>query len=59
MIFDDKDEENFGIEDLLYFCKIKFDVFGCSKDHINFNIGKKEYVLKIHEVKDGEHWSEK
>ena len=32
---------------------------GWSSEHINFEIDGKEYVLRIREVKDGEHWSEK
>ena len=30
-----------------------------TSEDINFEVDGKEYVLKIHEVKDGEHWSEK
>lgn len=33
-------------------------IFGCSDTHINFEADGKEYVLTLHEVKDGEHWSE-
>ena len=32
---------------------------GWSSEHINFEIDGKEYVLRIYEVLDGEHWSEK
>lgn len=32
---------------------------GFAGKHIDFEIDGKEYVLKIAEVKDGEHWSEK
>jgi hypothetical protein len=32
---------------------------GFTSEDINFEVDGKEYVLKIHEVKDGEHWSEK
>ena len=32
---------------------------GWSSEHINFEIDGKEYVLRINEVKDGEHWSQK
>ena len=32
---------------------------GCSSNHINFDVDGKEYVLRIYEVKKGEHWSEK
>lgn len=31
---------------------------GWSSEHANFVIDGKEYVLKLREVKDGEHWSE-
>lgn len=30
-----------------------------TSENINFEIDGKEYVLKINEVKNGEHWSEK
>lgn len=33
-------------------------ICGNSSEHINFEIDGKEYVLRIHEVKEGEHWSE-
>lgn len=55
----DEEDEKTSINDLIYFCRIKFDVLGFSNEHINFMIGNKEYVVKIKEVKDGEHWSEK
>lgn len=32
---------------------------GFTSEHIDFEIDGKEYVLRINEVKDGEHWSEK
>lgn len=32
---------------------------GCSSEHIDVEIDGKEYVLRIDEVKDGEHWVEK
>lgn len=32
---------------------------GFTSEHLNFEVDGKEYVLKIHEVKDGEHWSQK
>ena len=32
---------------------------GWSSEHINFEVDDKEYVLRIFEVKAGEHWSEK
>ena len=32
---------------------------GFTSEHISFEIDGKEYVLRISEVKDGEHWSEK
>ncbi len=32
---------------------------GFTSDHINFEIDGREYVLKLSEVKDGEHWREK
>ena len=31
---------------------------GCGATHINFYIDEKEYVLRLFEVKEGEHWSE-
>ena len=31
---------------------------GWTSDSANFDIDGKEYVLKLREVKDGEHWSE-
>lgn len=34
-------------------------ICGLSSEHINFEIDGKEYVLKLYEVKNGEHWSEK
>lgn len=30
---------------------------GFTSEHINFEVDNKEYVLRIYEVKDGEHWS--
>ena len=33
-------------------------ICGNSSEHINFEVDGKEYVLSLHEVKDGEHWSE-
>ena len=33
-------------------------ICGNSSEHINFEIDGKEYVLRIKEVKDGEHWSD-
>lgn len=36
----------------------RIGIFGCSENHINFEVGGKEYVLTLHEVKEGEHWSE-
>lgn len=32
---------------------------GFTSEHIDFEIDGKEYILRISEVKDGEHWSEK
>lgn len=32
---------------------------GWSSEHINFEIDGKEYVLRIREMKEGEHWSER
>lgn len=32
---------------------------GFTSEHINFEVDGREYVLKIAEVKDGEHWCEK
>ena len=32
---------------------------GFTSEHIDFEVDGREYVLKISEVKDGEHWSEK
>lgn len=32
-------------------------VMGWSSEHINFDVDGKEYVLKIREIKDGEHWA--
>lgn len=32
---------------------------GFSSGYINFEIDDREYVLVLHEVKDGENWSEK
>ena len=32
---------------------------GWSSGHVNFETDGKEYVLRISEVKEGEHWSEK
>ena len=34
-------------------------ICGCSSEHINFELDGKEYAVKITEVKEGEHWSEK
>ena len=34
-------------------------IHGCSSNHINFDVDGEEYVLRIYEVKEGEHWSEK
>lgn len=34
-------------------------ICGWSSEHINFEIDGKEYVLRISEVKEGEHWCEK
>lgn len=31
---------------------------GWSSEHINVEIDGKEYIIRLHEVKDGEHWSE-
>lgn len=31
---------------------------GWSSDSANFVIGNKDYVLRLKELKDGEHWSE-
>lgn len=33
-------------------------LFGESDRHLNFEIDGKEYVLVLHEVKDGHHWYE-
>ena len=60
LIYDESlNEKSKSVEDLFSFCKQKFDILGFSSQHINFMIGEKEYVLKISEVKNGEHWSEK
>jgi hypothetical protein len=32
---------------------------GFTSEHIDFEVDGREYVLRICEVKDGEHWSEK
>ena len=32
---------------------------GCSSEHIDVEIDGKEYVLRIDEVEEGEHWVEK
>lgn len=32
---------------------------GFTSEDINFEVDGQEYVLKIHEVQSGEHWSEK
>lgn len=32
---------------------------GFTSQEINFEIDGREYVFTLHEVKDGEHWSEK
>ena len=32
---------------------------GFSSGYSNFEVDGKEYVLVLHEVKDGEHWSDK
>lgn len=32
---------------------------GWSSEHINFEVDGREYVLRIHEVEDGEHWIDK
>lgn len=32
---------------------------GFTSEDINFEVDGQEYVLKIHEVHSGEHWSEK
>ncbi len=32
---------------------------GFTSEHIEFEVDGKEYVLKIQEVLDGEHWSDK
>lgn len=32
---------------------------GWSSEHVNFEVDGKEYVLKLHEVVEGEHWFEK
>lgn len=32
---------------------------GWSSEHINFEIDGKEYVLRIREMREGEHWSER
>ena len=58
-MFNKENKIETSINDLIYFCRIKFDVLGFSNEHINFMIGNKEYVMKIAEVKDGEHWSDK
>lgn len=31
---------------------------GWSSEHINFVIDGREYVLKLREIKEGQHWSE-
>ena len=33
-------------------------ILGWSSGYINFCIDDKEYIVRIDEVKDGEHWSE-
>lgn len=32
---------------------------GFTSEHIDFEVDGREYVLKIVEIKDGEHWSDK
>lgn len=34
-------------------------ICGWSSEHINFEVDDKEYVLRIDEVQEGEHWCEK
>lgn len=38
--------------------KHEVGIFGCSSIHVNFEIDGREYVLVIHEVKDGHDFSE-
>lgn len=38
--------------------KHEVGILGCSSIHANIEIDGKEYVIVIHEVKDGHHWSE-
>lgn len=33
-------------------------ICGWTSEHINAEIDGKEYIIRLHEVKDGEHWSE-
>ena len=33
-------------------------IYGWSSGHINFEMDGKEYVLKIREIRSGEHWSQ-
>jgi hypothetical protein len=56
----DEDLHNGEKIDLLFdFCKKTFLVLGASEEHINLMVGEKEYLIKILEVNNGEHWSEK
>ena len=32
---------------------------GWSSEHINFEVDGQEYVVKIREVKEGEHWDDR
>ena len=38
--------------------KHEVSLFGMSSCHLNFEIDQKEYVLVLHEVKDGHDWGE-
>ena len=38
--------------------KHEIELYGYSSRHLNFVIDGKEYVLVLHEVKDGHDWSE-
>ena len=38
--------------------KHEINLFGYSSRHLNVEIDGKEYVLVLHEVEDGHHWSE-
>ena len=40
-MFNKENKIETSINDLIYFCRIKFDVLGFSNEHINFMIGNK------------------